>query len=243
MRVSYFTPSCYSPLLAKLATENDHQQNTRPFNITLGHQLRDLHTWLTKVSSYKLTKQHEEQRTDECGHNDQHCEPDTLPHRSWTSGSNNSIRRMRRTGVCSTPHAILWLAVLVESKGSGPRREGQTAGHRRFAAACFASSLASLAASSGLKINRKGRKSGTLADCSQSQQGKVLLLFATSLQHIFTCAFRPDRRAVSHNKIGVVSRLKVSMRGFTLTSGWCSLSLIPWGFFLDGYRSRIKGKR
>lgn len=150
-----------------------------------------------ELPDYIPTKQHEEQRTDECGHNDQHCEPDTLPHRSWTSGSNNSIRRMRRTGVCSTPHAILWLAVLVESKGSAPRREGQTAGHRRFAAACFASSLASLAASSGLKIDRKSRKSGTLADCSRSQQGKVLLVFATSLQHIFTCAFGPDRRAAT----------------------------------------------
>lgn len=81
-----------------------------------------------ELPDYIPTKQHEEQRADECGHNDQHCEPDTLPHRSWTPGSNNSIRRRKRrrkrTVVCSTPHATLWLAGLAELKGSWARPEG-----------------------------------------------------------------------------------------------------------------------
>lgn len=33
-----------------------------------------------ELPDYIPTKQHEEQRTHQCGHNDQQCEPDTLPH-------------------------------------------------------------------------------------------------------------------------------------------------------------------
>lgn len=46
-----------------------------------------------ELPDYIPTKQHEEQRTDKCGHNDQQCEPDTLPHLSaGTPGSDDSIR-------------------------------------------------------------------------------------------------------------------------------------------------------
>lgn len=46
-----------------------------------------------ELPDYIPTKQHEEQRTDKCGHNDQQCEPDTLPHLNRTPDSDNSIRR------------------------------------------------------------------------------------------------------------------------------------------------------
>ena len=41
----------------------------------------------------KLTEQHEEQRTDQCGHDDQQREPDTLPHLSRTPDSSSGIKR------------------------------------------------------------------------------------------------------------------------------------------------------
>lgn len=47
--------------------------------------------------SRKLTKQHEEQRADNRGHNDQQCEPDTLPHLSRLPDSTSSVRRAMST--------------------------------------------------------------------------------------------------------------------------------------------------
>lgn len=35
-----------------------------------------------ELPDYIPTKHHEEQRADKCGHNDQQCETDTLPHLS-----------------------------------------------------------------------------------------------------------------------------------------------------------------
>lgn len=56
-----------------------------------------------ELPDYIPTEEHEEQRTDNCGHNDQQCESDTLPHLSWTLDSTNRIRRWKRCIFCFAP--------------------------------------------------------------------------------------------------------------------------------------------
>lgn len=86
------------------AHDGNHHSHTCHRNKSMHWQSTSTMTTVTPPSSCwqagyegELTKQHEEQRADNRGHNDQQCEPDTLPHLSRTPDSTSSVRRGRST--------------------------------------------------------------------------------------------------------------------------------------------------
>lgn len=92
-----------------------------------------------ELPDYIPTKQHEEQRTHQSGHNDQQCEPDALPHLSRTAAP---AYGGGLTVFGSGPHrrAASRVSRLAAELQSGPGGQKQTAAHRKLTPACLLAS-------------------------------------------------------------------------------------------------------
>lgn len=92
---------------------------------------KELELGQEELPDYIPTKQHEEQRTHQSGHNDQQCEPDTLPHLSRTAAP---AYGGGLTVFGSGPHRLAASRVsrLAAELESGPGRHKQTAAHRKL---------------------------------------------------------------------------------------------------------------
>lgn len=96
---------------------------------------KELELGQEELPDYIPTKQHEEQRTHQSGHNDQQCEPDTLPHLSRTAapayGGGLAV-----FGSGPHRHAASGVSRLAAELESGPGRHKQTAAHCKLTPAC-----------------------------------------------------------------------------------------------------------